>query len=45
MTVEYECDIIVDDEVECCLANGDANEDGSIDVLDIVTIVNWILGG
>ncbi len=32
---------IVDDD---CLPNGDVNSDGSLDILDIVTIVNFILG-
>ena len=44
VTVEYECDIAVDGiDSDCCLANGDVNEDGVINVVDIVQMVNTIL--
>ena len=38
VTVEYESDITI------CTASGNVNNDESIDVLDIVAIVNFIIG-
>ena len=35
----------VEDEGGCTNSLGDINEDGSIDVLDVVAVVNEILGG
>jgi hypothetical protein len=42
MTVEYEADIVILDG-EGCIADGDVNEDGLINVVDIVQMVNSIL--
>ncbi len=44
ITVEYESDIIIDGGGEDCMADGDANGDGIVNVVDIVQIVSLILG-
>tara|TARA_Y100001970_G_scaffold193849_1_gene235645 strand:- start:28599 stop:32258 length:3660 start_codon:yes stop_codon:yes gene_type:complete len=44
ITVEYETDIIINGDTETCTSNGDVNEDGVINVVDIVQMVNTILG-
>ena len=43
ITVEYESDIIIDSGEEGCLAGGDANGDGIVNVVDIVQMVSLIL--
>jgi len=44
ITVEYESDIVVDGSVEECIADGDVTGDGIINVLDVISTVNHILG-
>ena len=44
ITVEYESDIIVDGSVEECIADGDVTGDGVINVLDVISTVNHIIG-
>ena len=44
ITVEYESDIIVDGGVEECIADGDVTGDGVINVLDVISTVNHIIG-
>ena len=44
LTVEYENDIvIIDDNGENCISDGDVNQDGITNVIDIVQTVNVIL--
>jgi len=44
LTVEYESDItIIDDGGESCVSDGDVNQDGIVNVIDIVQTVNTIL--
>ncbi|MDB4859852.1 dockerin type I repeat-containing protein, partial [Candidatus Marinimicrobia bacterium] len=44
ITVEYESDIVVDGSVGECVADGDVTGDGTINVLDVISTVNHILG-
>ena len=44
ITVEYESDIIIQGDVEECIADGDITGDGVINVLDVISAVNHIIG-
>jgi len=44
VTVEYESDIIIDGGGEDCIADGDVNDDGVLNVVDVVQMVSHVLG-
>ena len=44
VTVEFESDIIVNDGGEDCIADGDVNSDNIVNVVDIVSVVGFVLG-